>query len=133
MVENAWVALYNTLTPLLLSDDVVDDENRWIVGEIARTACELATPKSGTMIAAVALAALEHYDDAIALFTRRDYHRGSFTWSAAHRMFQARVLFKAGRLQEAERAARAAFRQCGPSGRGGEGKALRIRARHSKR
>jgi DNA-binding CsgD family transcriptional regulator len=128
MVENACVALYNTLLPLLLSDDAVDDENGWIVEEIARAACELATPRSGTMITAVALATLKRYDDAIALLAQCDYHQGTFDWNAAHRMLQARILFKARRFQEAERAARTAFQQWDRSGSGGEGKALRVRA-----
>lgn len=128
MVVSASAALYNTLLPLLLSDDALEDENRWIVREVARTACELATPYHGTMIVAVALAVLEHYDDANALLARCDYHQGTFAWSPVHRMIQARILFKARRFQEAERAARAALQQCDPSGLGGEGKALRIRA-----
>jgi DNA-binding CsgD family transcriptional regulator len=130
MVGNACVALYNMLIALLWSDDAIDDENEWIVGEIARAARELATSSSGTKITTIALAMaiLERYDDAIALLANCDYHPGSFDWGAVHRTLQARILFKARRFREAERAARAAFALWDRSGLGGEGRALRIRA-----
>ena len=128
MVENACVALYNTLIPVLLSDDTIHDENRWIIREIARAACELATPNNAAMVNAVALGVLERYDDAATLLARSEYHQGSFDWSAPHRMLQARILFKARRFHEAERVARTAFRQWDRSGPGGEGKALRVLA-----
>jgi DNA-binding CsgD family transcriptional regulator len=130
MVGNACVALYNTLIALLWSDDAIDHENEWIVREIARAARELATSSNGTKVTTVALAMaiLERYDDAIALLENCDYHPGSFDWGAVHSMLQARILFKARRFQEAERAARAAFEHWDRSGLGGEGRALRIRA-----
>jgi DNA-binding CsgD family transcriptional regulator len=130
MVGNARVALCNTLIALLWSDDAIDETNAWVVKAIARAAYELAAPSSDTMITTVALAMaiLERYDDSIALLARCDYHPGTFDWSAVHRMLQARILFKAGRFHQAERAARAAFEQWDRSGLGGEGRALRIRA-----
>lgn len=129
-VGNACVALYNTLTSLLLSDDPLDDANQWVVREIARAAYELAASGDGAMTTTIALAMaiFKRYDDAIALLTRCDHHQGSFDWSAVHRTLQARIFFKAQRFHDAERAARDAFQAWDRCGVGGEGRALRIRA-----
>lgn len=130
MVRNAGVALYNMLVALLWSDEAIDEENAWTVKEIARAACELATSGNdmAIMTVALAMANLERYDDAVALLARSNSQQQSFDWSGIYRTFQARILFKARRFHEAERAARAAFQDWDRSYVGWEGRALRVRA-----
>ncbi|HEY2476991.1 MAG TPA: LuxR C-terminal-related transcriptional regulator [Candidatus Cybelea sp.] len=127
MVQSACVTLYNTLLWLLNNDEPIDGAPVWLTKELARAAFELAKPDR-LMLAAVALATLGRYDNAISLLARCDFHQGGFDWSATHRMLQGRLLFKAGRFAEAERAAYAALQDWDRCGLGGEGKALRIRA-----
>lgn len=135
MTSTAKDALFNILNFRLFCDGFTSSPEAQIVRENLKDVVTDPWSADDPVLAAMALAAEGRYPEAIQLIGPTGLRSGDRS-SGWFRIFfepvtatkRARILFKAGRYAEAERAAAEAFEAWESSGLGGQGTALRVRA-----